>query len=284
VISWWTRLSIIAACALAVWFFTGCSTFGGDGDDALSDEEAEALLEEAAEDNQSVDTLYQRGIDFFNERNYTEATKAFEEVERQHPYSVWANRAQIMAAYAAYRDESFEEAMLILDRFVKLNPNHERTAYAYYLKALCSYDQIVDVGRDQGTTLRARDALRELIARFPESEYARDARIKLELTEDHLAGKEMQIGRYYLSRQEYLAALNRFRLVVQEYQTTGHIAEALHRMVEVWLLLGVKDEARKYAAVLGYNYPGSKWYAYSYKLLEGDVGDAPEPEDSSWFW
>ncbi|MAR56819.1 MAG: outer membrane protein assembly factor BamD [Rickettsiales bacterium] len=282
-ISWWTRLSIILFCLLAVWFFTGCSTFGGSDDD-LSEEEAEELLEAATEESEPVDVLYQRGIDAFREGNYDDATNAFEEVEQQHPYSIWANRAQIMAAYAAYRDESFDEAALILDRFVKLNPNNERTPYAYYLKALCYYDQIVDVGRDQNTTMQAREALRELIARFPNSEYARDARIKLELVEDHLAGKEMQIGRYYLDHGEYLAALNRFRVVVNEYQTTSHIAEALHRLVETWLLLGVKAEAQKYASVLGYNYPGSEWYRYSYDLLKGDVGDAPEPEDDSWFW
>jgi outer membrane protein assembly factor BamD len=164
-----------------------------------------------------------------------------------------------------------------LERFTKLYPNNESTPYAYYIIALCYYEQISDVGRDQKITEQSMQALREVIRRFPDSEYARDARIKLDLTQDHLAGKEMEIGRYYLRHDDYIAAINRFRFVVENYQTTSHVPEALHRLVECYLKLGVKDEATRYAAVLGNNFPGSVWYRDSYKLMTGDLQKAGKP-------
>lgn len=218
---------------------------------------------------EEAEVLYNKARDSFDNQEYKKSVQQFEEVERQHPYSEWATRAQIMAGYANYRAGEFDNAVAILQRFVKLHPNSESTPYAFYLIALCYYDQISDVGRDQKMTEEALQALKEVVTRFPQTEYARDARIKMDLTNDHLAGKEMEIGRYYLKRQEYLAAINRFKYVVDNYQTTSHTPEALHRLVESYLALGVKEEAQRYAAVLGHNFPGSNWYRYSYNLLNG---------------
>lgn len=230
------------------------------------------------EKNETVDVLYDKAFETFNRQAFKASIEKFEEVERQHPFSEWAARAQVMAAYAAYRGGQFDDAIVILDRFVKLHPTHPSTPYAYYLTALVYYTQISDVGRDQKASEQARAALKDVIERFPESDYARDAKVKYELTEDHLAGKEMEIGRYYLKRQDYGAAINRFKYVIDHYQTTSHTSEALHRLVEAYLRLGVVPEAKKYAAVLGYNYPGSDWYKYSYEMLQGNL--SPEEKKS----
>ena len=238
----------------------------------------EEELKDIVEKNESVDILYNRAFATFDKRSYQLATEQFSEVERQHPYSEWAAHAQVMAAYSAYRGGQFEDALVILDRFVKLHPTHPSAPYAYYLTALSYYTQISDVGRDQKMTENARAALRDVVARFPETDYARDAKIKLDLTEDHLAGKEMEIGRYYLTRQDYPAALKRFKYVVDNYQTTSHTAEALHRLVEGYLRLGVVEEAKRYAAVLGHNYPGSDWYKFSYEMMQGNL--TPEEKES----
>jgi outer membrane protein assembly factor BamD len=236
-------------------------------------------IDTLAKKNQSVDELYDTALASYAAGGYKRAIEEFEEVERQHPYSEWAARGQIMAAYSAYRGGEFDDAISILDRFVKLHPTHKSTPYAYYLKALCYYTQITDVGRDQHTTEEARSALKEVVERFPESDYARDAKLKLDLTDDHLAGKEMEIGRYYLQRKDYVAAINRFSFVLEHYQTTSHTAEALHRLVECYLRLGVIDEAKKYAAVLGHNFPGSDWYQYSYAMMKGNLS----PEENKQF-
>lgn len=225
--------------------------------------------ETATKPPESAEKLYNNARDEFAERKFKDAIKDFEEVERQHPYSPWATHAQIMSAYASYQIEDFDATIATLERFVKLYPNNESTAYAYYLTALCYYEQISDVGRDQKITEQALAALREVAQRFPNSDYARDAKIKLDLTLDHLAGKEMQVGRYYLKRGDALAAINRFRFVVENYQTTSHTPEALHRLVEAYLTLGIRDEANRYAAVLGHNFPSSSWYRDSYKLMAG---------------
>ena len=216
----------------------------------------------------SVEVLYERANKALEEENYTEATKFFEEVERQHPYSEWSTRAQLMAAYSAYLGQRYDEALTALDRYIQLHPGAQDVDYAYYLKALCYYEQISDVRRDQEMTLNAVRALNTLINRFPNSEYTRDATLKRDLTLDHLAGKEMEIGRYYLNRGYTNAAINRFHSVVANFQTTSHVPEALHRLVEAYLTLGLKNEAYQVAAVLGHNYPGSKWYERSYNLLD----------------
>ncbi len=216
-----------------------------------------------------VDDLYNSAVNALEAGSWADAARLFDEVERQHPYSVWAIKAQLMAGYAQYEANRYDEAILALNRFIQLHPGHKDVPYALYLKALCYYEQISDVERDQQMSEQALGALQDLVRRFPDSKYARDARLKIDLTRDHLAGKEMEVGRYYLNRGDYLAAINRFRIVVDKYQTTTHVPEALHRLVEAYTALGLKDEARRAAAVLGHNYPGSEWYMDSYELATG---------------
>ncbi len=220
------------------------------------------------EADQPVDVLYSKATQALEDKNYEEATRNFQEVERQHPYSQWATQAELMAAYSSYLGQQYDEAIIALDRFIELHPGSKDIAYAHYLKALCYYEQISDVARDQQITHDALEAFNTLINRFPESDYTRDAILKRDLTLDHLAGKEMEIGRYYLNRNEVNAAVNRFRAVVKDYQTTTHVAEALHRLVECYLTLGLKEEATRVASVLGYNYPGSEWYKRTYEILD----------------
>jgi outer membrane protein assembly factor BamD len=229
-----------------------------------------------------VEQLYNEAMDQFLDGNYRGAAKGFDEVDRQHPYSVWATKAQLMSAYADYESQKYDDAISAADRFIQLHPGHRDVAYAYYLKALSYYIQIVDIGRDQRNTEKALKALEEVVRRFPDSKYARDANLKLDLTRDHLAGKEMEIGRYYENQGQYLAAINRFKRVVDGYQTTTHVPEALHRLTECYLALGVVDEARNTAAVLGYNYPGSEWYRDSYAMLTG-IPATTEQANQGWF-
>jgi len=198
------------------------------------------------------------------------AAAGFDEVERQHPYSVWARKSQLMAAYSQYLTNNYDEAVLTAQRFLQLHPGNRDAPYAYYLIAISYYEQIADIGREQKITEQALGALREVVDRFPTSEYARDARLKIDLARDHLAGKEMEIGRYYLGQGHHGAAINRFRHVIKHYQTTSHVPEALHRLTEAYLSLGVQDEAKNAAAMLGHNYPGSEWYLDSYALLTGE--------------
>jgi outer membrane protein assembly factor BamD len=214
-----------------------------------------------------VEDLYNHALDILEEENYIKAAQAFDEVERQHPYSYWATRAQLMAAYAYYKARAYEKAIEALDAFIQLHPGHEDVAYAYYLKGFCYYHQLSIVERDQKMTELALEALNEVIRRFPQSPYARDGRLKVQLAKDHLAGKDMQVGRFYQRTRLPLAAICRFTNVVESYQGTTHIPEALHRLVESYLSLGMYEQARRSAAVLGHNYPGSHWYEYSYRLL-----------------
>ncbi len=216
-----------------------------------------------------VQSIYNEAVDELETGNYIVAAELFDEVERQHPYSVWATKAQLMAGYAHYQANRYDEALIGLDRFIQLHPGNRDISYAYYLKALSYYEQISDVSRDQKATERARSALQEVMRRFPNSKYARDAGLKLDLTHDHLAGKEMEIGRYYLRKRQFLAAINRFLVVIEKYQTTTHVPEALLRLSEAYSGLGLDDQARRAAAVLGHNYPGSEWYIDSYKLVAG---------------
>jgi len=240
-----------------------------------------------------VDVLYNNAMDLLAKEDYSKAADAFDEVEQQHPYSVWATRAQLMSAYALYQASKYDDSIVAADRYIQLHPGNRDVAYAYYLKALDYYIQIEDVGRDQKTTEQAMQALQEVVRRFPNTAYARDARLKIDLARDHLAGKEMEIGRWYEKQGYYLAALNRFKTVVDKYQTTTHAPEALERLTECYLALGLKDEARRTAAVLGYNYPGSSWYAATFTLVTGqevatNAGTPPqtnskEKENEGWF-
>jgi len=229
-----------------------------------------------------VEQLYNMAMDDLLDENYAKSAKEFDEVERQHPYSVWASKAQLMAAYAHYQHNKFDDAIAALDRFIQLHPSHRDVAYAYYLKAICYYEQIADVERDQKNTEESMKALQEVVDRFPTSRYARDAKLKLDLTRDHLAGKEMAIGRYYERGKMYLAAINRYRRVIDNYQTTTHVPEALERLTECYVALGLSDEAQKMAAILGYNYPGNEWYTDSYTLMEGKDAVGAK-KDASWF-
>lgn len=215
-----------------------------------------------------VDQLYAQGALRLDQRRWTEAVDYFEEVERQHPYSEWSRRAILMIAYAHYSGNQYEDSIAAADRFIQLYPGSPSAAYAYYIKSICYFEQIMDVQRDQGATQNALVALRDVARRYPQSDYARDARVKIDMVYDQLAGKEMAIGRWYLRENQPLAAIGRFKKVIDEYQTTTHTPEALYRLVEAYLTIGVVDEARRNAAVLGFNYPGDRWYQDAYKLME----------------
>lgn len=214
-----------------------------------------------------VEIIYQQAARAMERKRYDDAVELFGEVERQHPYSAWARRAILMKAFAQYQQNDYEEAVTTLDQFISLHPGNKDAPYAYYLKAMCFYERIRDVGRDQDFTNNAVQALTDVVRRYPQTEYARDARLKLDLTFDHLAGKEMVIGRYYQRYGKHIAAINRFKYVIDNYQTTNHAAEALYRLTEAYLQIGVVEEARAAAAVLGANYPGSVWYEDAYGLM-----------------
>jgi outer membrane protein assembly factor BamD len=231
--------------------------------------------------DQPPEALYSQAQEAFDDNDYKTAASRFDEVERQHPYSSWATKAQLMSAYSSYKRGDYDGATVALDRFISLHPGSEELAYAYYLKALCYYDRISDVERDQRITQLATQSLNDVVTRFPDSDYARDAKLKLDLTYDQMAGKDMSIGRFYLKRGDYNAAINRFRSVVKNWQTTSQVPEALERLVEAYVALGLKDEARHTAAVLGYNYPGDPWYQDAYVLLTGS-GIRP-PDDKDFF-
>ncbi|QFT81435.1 Outer membrane protein assembly factor BamD precursor [Roseovarius sp. THAF27] len=209
------------------------------------------------------------------------AAKVFGEVERLYPYSEWAKRAVIMQAFAYHRDEDYENSRSAAQRFLDFYPADGDAAYAQYLLALSYYDQIDEVGRDQGLTFQALQALREVIEQYPDSEYTSSAILKFDLAFDHLAAKEMEIGRYYLRRDHFTSAINRFRVVVEDFQTTTHTAEALHRLVEAYLSLGLTNEARTAGAILGHNFKSTEWYEDSYKLLTGQ-GLTLEAVGDSW--
>jgi outer membrane protein assembly factor BamD len=237
-----------------------------------------------------VDTLYNNGVDALNARRFATADDQFNAVEQNYPYSSWAVNAQLMSGYSAYLQNKYTDAIGTLDRFIQLHPAHRDIAYAYYLRALCYYEQIADIQRDQKGTEQAMNALREVVTRFPDSSYARDAKLKIDLCVDHLAGKEMEIGRYYQKQHLYEAAIGRFQRVVDDFQTTNHVPEALARLTEIYLALGLKDQARQTAAVLGYNYPGNEWYSDTFAQLVDDgiahpsgKSESGEPEGRGFF-
>ena len=217
--------------------------------------------------DEPVETLYTKGTDAMDRGEYKEAAKQFAEVDRQHPYSQWATRAEIMEAYAHYQNLDYDDAIKSLDQFIELHPGNNDIAYAYYLRALCNYERISDVRRDQTSARDSLKSLQEVISRFPDSPYAKDAVLKMTLINDHLAGAEMEVGRYYVKQHLYIAAINRFKTVIDKYQSTSHVPEALERLVECYAALGMLEEAKKNAAVLGYNFPGSDWYQDAYDLM-----------------
>ena len=233
---------------------------------------------------ESVEKLYNKALAKLELNDYTQAAKAFGEVDRQHPYSIWATKAQLMSAYAYYQNNDYVDAIIFLDRFIQLHPSNQDVSYAYYLKALSYYEQISDVARDQKMTELAMKSLAEVVTRFPNSKYASDAKLKIDLTQDHLAGKEMEIGRYYEKQGQYLAAINRFKIVIDKFQTTTHVPEALHRLTESYLALGLIVQAKKTAAILGHNFPGSEWYVDTYELVENKKFPQPEKKKAYWYW
>jgi outer membrane protein assembly factor BamD len=255
---------------LLVGMLAGCGGGGG------------TASKEVPLDTLSAEQIYKKGeLTLEGERNPKNAIHYFTEVERLYPYSDWARRALIMQAFTYHKNRDYEEARQAAQRFLDFYPGDEDAAYAKYLMALSYYDQIDEVGRDQGLTFQALQALREVIEQYPDSEYARSAMLKFDLAFDHLAAKEMEIGRYYLKQRHYTAAINRFRVVVQDFQTTTHTAEALHRLVEAYLGLGLTDEAQTAGAILGHNYQSSPFYDDSYKLLTKQ-GLEPKAKGNSW--
>ena len=222
-----------------------------------------------------VNTLYTLAKTRLDRGQYAQAAIVFDEVERQHPYSIWARRAQLMSAFSYYAARDYTKSIESARRFLSIHPGNRDAPYAYYLIALSYYEQIEDVTRDQSITRQALDALGELNRRYPDTRYAADARLKIDLVRDHLAGKEMEVGRFYQRRNQWLASVHRFRTVIDEYQTTSHTAEALMRLTESYLALGIPEEAKRAAAVLGANYPNTEWYQRAYNLIQRHAADVP---------
>ena len=248
--------TVLAALVPAI-VLTGCASLGGGG----------GGTSDTAYVARDVESLYAEAKRRLDSGSAATAAALFDEVERQHPYSPWARRAQLMSSFSYYVARDYPKAVGSAQRFLQIHPGNKDAPYAYYLIALSYYEQISDVNRDQQITDQARAALTEVVRRFPQSEYAADAQLKLDLVQDHLAGKEMEIGRFYQRSGRWLAAQIRFQNVVETYQTTSHAPEALYRLTESSLALGIPTEARKYAAVLGANYPGSEWYEKAYELI-----------------
>ncbi len=231
-----------------------------------TDAATEAKIESQRQ-HQTVEQLYNNGVDALNAQKYKVAVKQFDGLQAAYPYSPWAVNAQLMQGYAQYLQHDFTGAVNTLNHFIELHPTNKDIAYIYYLRALCYYERIEDIQREQKDTEEALNALQDVVTRFPDSAYAHDARLKIDLCRDHLAGKEMAIGRWYEQQHLYTAAINRYQRVVDDFQTTNHVPEALQRLTEVYMRLGMPDEAKRVAAVLGNNYPGSRWYAAGYQQL-----------------
>ena len=284
------RLLGIGTIALAL---AGCSTasvikdvFGNDSTPAATTSMgltggAMSPGADAPAKGDPVAELYNAGLEKLKSGSYKSAAKSFAEVERQHPYSKWATKALLMQAFAYYQSNKYDDAINAAHRFITLHPGHKDTAYAYYLTAISQYEQISDVRRDQSRTQKALEALEEVSKRFPQSPYAADAAKKTLLARDHLAAKEMEVGRYYLNKGSYLAGINRFKKVVTDYQTTSQVPEALYRLTEGYMALGVVSEAQTAAAVLGQNFPNSEWYKDAYTLVSSD-GQQPVENKKSW--
>ncbi len=259
------RSAIVVATLSAGGLVAGCS----------SDEPLEPFVEIPAEQS------YNAGIAYMREGNLAEATKKFEEVDAQHPYSEWARKSLIMTTYTNYTRGNYEEAVTSAKRYLTLYPGSEDAAYAQFLIGQSYFNQIPDVTRDQRATRQALQAMAELVQRYPESPYAAEGQKKIEIARDQLAGQEMETGRYYLNRRQYIGAVNRFKVVVQDFQTTRHIEEALMRLTEAYYAMGLVSEAQTAAAVLGHNYPESRWYKDAYTLL-ATQGLEPREDTGSW--
>jgi outer membrane protein assembly factor BamD len=261
VLAGYLALALVAAPLVG-----GCSYFNKD-DDYVSDDPA--------------DKLYNEGLFLLNNKqDYKEAAKKFDEVDRQNPYSDWARKALLMSAYSYYQGQEYTDCINSAQRYVTLHPGSPDAAYAQYLIGASYYDQILDVSRDQARADKAINALEEVVRKYPDSEYATAAKKKIDMARDQLAGKEMEIGRLYLNKRAFIGAINRFKVVVTQYQTTRHVEEALERLTEAYLALGILDEAQTAAAVLGHNFPDSEWYKDAYKLVKNAGGEPNENKDS----
>ena len=231
--------------------------------------------------DEPADVLYNQGLTLLNQKEYPDAAKKFAEVDRQHPYSEWGRKSLLMMTYSYYASGQFDEAIIAAKRYISLHPGNQDTAYAQYLMASAYFDQIPDINRDQARTRKAVDALQEVVRKFPDTEYAESAKQKIQIARDNLAGKEMSIGRYYMERRNFIGAINRFKAVVTQYQTTRHVEEALMRLAECYMALGITGEAQTAAAVLGHNFPNSPWYQDAYKLVVSG-GAEPREDKDSW--
>ncbi len=247
------RFAVLAVCGLVALALSACA--------------GKPKKPDVAYEERPVELLYATGAQKLDKHQWNDALRYFDEVERQHPYSEWSRRSVLMEAFAHYEAGQYEDAIAAADRFTSLYPGNASASYAYYLKAVCYFEEISDVGRDQAATEQAQLALREVVKRYPQTEYAVDAKLKIDLVQDQLAGKEMAIGRWYLRQGNPLAAMGRFRTVLDRFQSTTHTPEALYRLVEANLTLGLRDEATKDGAVLGFNFPGDRWYKEAYDLL-----------------
>ena len=255
------------AVALVLAPLLGCSLFNKD-DDYVPDDPA--------------DKLYNEGLFLLNDKqDYKEAAKKFDQVDRENPYSDWARKALLMSAYAYYQADEYTDCINSAERYVTLHPGSPDAAYAQYLIGSSYYDQILDVSRDQGRADKAISALEEVARKYPDSEYATAAKKKIDMARDQLAGKEMEVGRFYMNKRDFIGAINRFKVVVTQYQTTRHVEEALERLTEAYISLGIIDEAQTAAAVLGHNFPDSEWYKDSYRLVKG-AGGEPNENKQSW--
>ncbi len=261
-------LSGCLVLALAAALLAGCSLFKKN-DDYIPDS--------------PPDMLYNEGLFLLNTKgDYKAAAAKFDEVDRQDPYSDWARKALLMAAYAYYQAEQYDECVNSAKRYITLHPASPDAAYAQYLIGESYYDQIVDVSRDQERATKAIDALQEVVRKYPRSEYAIAAQKKIDMARDQLAGKEMDIGRFYLKQRDFVSAINRFKVVVTQYQTTRHVEEALERLSEAYVALGIMDEAQTAAAVLGHNFPDSPWYKDAYNLVKNAGGQPTAENKGSW--
>jgi outer membrane protein assembly factor BamD len=254
----------LAACALLAGLLAGCAD---DANKIAPDEPA--------------DKLYNEGLTLLNKKEFVDSAKKFEEVDRQHPYSDWGRKSLLMAAFAYYEGGKYDDTITAAKRYVTLHPGSADAAYAQYLMASAYFDQIPDVTRDQTRTERAMQVLAEVARKYPDTEYAESAKKKIEVARDQLAGKEMMIGRFYLEKRNFIGAINRFKAVVTQYQTTRHVEEALMRLTECYMALGIVNEAQTAAAVLGHNFPSSPWYQDAYKLVQTS-GSEPRENKDSW--
>jgi outer membrane protein assembly factor BamD len=263
-------MRVLAGCvalALVAVPLMGCSYFNKD-DDYVRDDPA--------------DKLYNEGLFLLNNKqDYKEAAKKFDEVDRQNPYSDWARKALLMSAYSYYQAQEYSDCITSAQRYVTLHPGSSDAAYAQYLIGSSYYDQILDVTRDQARAEKAINSLEEVVRKYPDSEYATAAKKKIDMARDQLAGKEMEIGRFYLNKRDFIGAINRFKVVVTQYQTTRHVEEALERLTECYLSLGILDEAQTAAAVLGHNFPDSDWYKDAYNRVKR-AGGEPNENKESW--